>query len=198
MQHAIAERLLSISGEDGLTVDRKYLPPWTGRLPARFLILTNELPRLADASGALASRFIVLTLTESFYGREDHALTDKLLGELPGILNWSIDGWQRLQERGRFVQPSSSADAIQALEDLGSPVGAFIRDRCNVGPGHEVDSQELFAAWKAWCEEQGRDHPGTAQTFGRDLRAVVPSLKITQRREGGGVVRVYVGIGLDR
>ena len=69
-QHGIAERLLSISGEDYLTVDRKYLPAWTGRLPARFMILTNELPRLSDASGALAHRFVVLRLTESHYGRE--------------------------------------------------------------------------------------------------------------------------------
>ena len=42
---ALAERLLSISGEDALTVDRKYRPPWTGPLGVRFLLLTNELPR---------------------------------------------------------------------------------------------------------------------------------------------------------
>ena len=41
----IAERLLSISGEDQLTVDRKYKDPWTGYLPTRFMILSNELPR---------------------------------------------------------------------------------------------------------------------------------------------------------
>ena len=79
----IAERLLSISGEDGLTIDRKYLPAWTGRLWTRFLILTNELPRLTDASGALASRFITLVMTESFYGREDHGLESRLAAELP-------------------------------------------------------------------------------------------------------------------
>jgi putative DNA primase/helicase len=55
----VVERLLSISGEDSITVDRKYRDPWTGRLPTRFLILTNELPKLMDSSGALASRFIV-------------------------------------------------------------------------------------------------------------------------------------------
>src|SRR5262249_8813472 len=82
--HTVAERLLSISGEDALTIDRKYREPWTGRLGVRFLILTNELPRITDASGALASRFVVLTLRETFYGREDLALTDKLLKELPG------------------------------------------------------------------------------------------------------------------
>ena len=54
------ERLLSISGEDTLTIDRKYRDPWTGRLPTRFMILTNELPRFTDSSGALASRFVDL------------------------------------------------------------------------------------------------------------------------------------------
>ena len=80
----IAERLLSITGEDGVTVDRKYSFSWTGQLQVRFLVISNELPRLADASGALVSRFVLLLLTESFYGREDHDLTTKLLGELPG------------------------------------------------------------------------------------------------------------------
>ena len=194
-QHAIAERLLSVSGEDGLTVDRKFLPPWTGKLPTRFLILTNELPRLADTSGALASRFVVLTLTKSFYGREDHDLTGTLLAELSGILNWAIDGWQRLQERGRFVQPQSSVDAIQTLEDLSSPIGAFIRDRCEVAPGLEVETKQLFDTSIGWCEDQGRAHPGTAQTFGRDLRAVIPGLKTQQRREGDQMVRTYSGVG---
>src|SRR5262249_43797204 len=31
-QQIIAERLLSITGEDGITVDRKFMSPWTGRL----------------------------------------------------------------------------------------------------------------------------------------------------------------------
>ncbi|MBV8458417.1 MAG: hypothetical protein JO122_17585 [Acetobacteraceae bacterium] len=68
---AITERLLTISGEGNLSVPRKYKTAWTGYLPTRFLILTNLLPNLGDASGALASRFIILQLSISFYGRED-------------------------------------------------------------------------------------------------------------------------------
>jgi Family of unknown function (DUF5906) len=64
----VVERLLSVSGEDSLTIDRKYREPWTGRLPTRFVIMSNELPRLSDSSGALASRFILFVLTKSFYG----------------------------------------------------------------------------------------------------------------------------------
>ena len=42
----VVERLLSISGEDSLTIDRKYLDQWTGRLPTRLALMTNELPQL--------------------------------------------------------------------------------------------------------------------------------------------------------
>jgi len=195
-QQVIAERLLSITGEDALTIDRKYLSAWTGRLQVRFVILSNELPRLADASGALASRFIVLILTKTFYGQEDHALTDRLLTELPGILNWSIEGWRRLKARGYFMQPPSADEAIRELEDLGSPIGAFLRDRCVIAPGRSVAVTRLFEVWCGWCSEQGRDKPGTAQTFGRDLRAVVPGLNVIQPREDGDRLRLYQGVGL--
>lgn len=195
-QVAIAERLLSISGEDNITVDRKYLVSWTGQLPTRFLVLTNELPRLKDTSGALASRFVVLSLTHSFYGKEDTRLTRDLLKELPGILEWALTGLERLTERGHFVQPEASADAIRELEDLGSPVAAFVREQCNVESGLTVEMSMLYRAWTQWCSDQGRDHPGTVQTFGRDLRAVIPGLGVSQPRVEGNRVRRYEGVGL--
>ena len=40
----IVERLLTISGENAVTVDRKNLQPLTVKLACRFVILTNELP----------------------------------------------------------------------------------------------------------------------------------------------------------
>jgi putative DNA primase/helicase len=190
----ITERMLSISGEDLQNVDRKYLSPWSGQLPTRFVVLTNELPRLADSSGALASRFIMLLLQHSFYNRENPGLTDELCEELPGIFNWSLDGLRRLRERGRFNQPGASKDAIQELEDLSSPTGAFIRDRCIIGAGHTVATSELYRTYRDWCEEHGR-HAVNQQLFGRDLRAVRPEVRV--RRLGTERTRFYVGLGLD-
>jgi putative DNA primase/helicase len=188
--------MLSISGEDALTVDRKHREQITCKLSTRLMLLTNELPRLTDSSGALASRFIVLRLRESFYGREDQSLFDKLQRELPGILLWAIAGWQRLQERGHFVQPDSGCELADQMDELTSPVGVFIRDCCEIGPPHEVGVGDIFNAWKKWCDDNGRREAGTIQTFGRDLSAAVPSLRRAQPRENGERVRVYEGIGL--
>lgn len=197
-QAVVAERLLSITGEDGITVDRKFKDAWTGRLTARFLVLSNELPKLNDASGALASRFVVMVLRKSFFGREDPGLTARLLNELPGILNWAIEGWRRLRERGYFVQPAAASQAVEELEDLGSPIGAFLRDRCVVATGASVTADKLFVEWEAWCLEQRRDHPGDKATFGRNLHAALPGVERKQRRkkDGEGTERYYDGVRL--
>jgi putative DNA primase/helicase len=192
----VTERLLSISGEDPLTVDRKNLSPVTVKIPARLILLTNELPRLGDASGALTGRMIVLRLCQSWYGKEDVNLTDRLLTELPGILLWAIAGWQRLRERGHFAQPDAGKELLGELEDLSSPIGAFVRERCLIGPGQRAAVADLFAAWRAWCEEKGRREPGTEATFGRDLLAAAPALRRVRPRDGEERYRAYEGIGL--
>jgi putative DNA primase/helicase len=190
----VVERLLCINGEDALTVDRKNITSVTLKLPTRFMFLTNELPRLQDASGALAGRFVILRLTESFYGREDVRLTDRLLRELPGILNWAIDGWQRLRQRGHFVVPSTVRDVVREIENLSSPVSAFVRDMCVIGPGHRVAVDALYEAWRRWCEYEGRQAVTTRQTFGRDLAAAVAGIT---RRRGTHDVPFYEGIHLN-
>jgi putative DNA primase/helicase len=194
----VVERLLSITGEDWLSVNRKFLPAWNGQLPTRFLLLTNELPKLGDASGAIASRFIVLRLVRSFYGQEDLSLTQKLLEEAPKILLWALVGRDRLASRGYFVQPRSARQAAEELTDLASPMGAFVRTKCILDPHSCVQCDMLYDAWTRWCDEQHREHKGTIQSFGRDLRAVVPDLEVTQPRDQrtGERVRYYQGIGL--
>ena len=192
----VVERLLSISGEDMLTVDRKYREPWTGKLPARLMILSNELPRFGDASGAIANRFVVLTMMQSFLGKEDHHLTNKLLTELPGILRWSLDGLDRVVTSDQFTVSDASEATIVAMHDLVSPMSAFVRDRCKRNPSGDVAVATLFAAWTAWCEDNGRDHTGTVQSFGRDLMAVVPGVRVTQPTVDNQRVRHYCGLTL--
>lgn len=193
---AVVERLLSISGEDPQDVHRKNLPTLEAiRLPVRFMVMTNELPNMRDASGALTSRIVLLRMTHSFLGSEDKRLGDRLAGELPGILNWAIRGWHRLRERGAFIQPESGRELLADLDDLASPISHFVRECCHVGPEYSVRVDAAFSLWKGWCEGHGCDNVGTRETFGRDIRAKFPQITVKQARHNDNRVRVYQGIG---
>ncbi|MGQ7959894.1 phage/plasmid primase, P4 family [Pseudomonas sp. SP16.1] len=195
-KHALTERLCSVSGEDALTIDRKYVEPWTGTLGVRLVICTNELPKIVDDSNALSSRFVVLRMVRSFLGEEDLGLADRLLKELPAILNTSLEGLARLKARGAFRQPASALELVQELENLASPVAAFLRDRCVVSPGAQVECERLFGAWKFYCAGQGRHHMGTSASFGASLRAALPQLERCRSGTRDSRVWVYKGVAL--
>lgn len=194
--HQVVERLLTISGEDTIDVDRKYRDPWTGRLPSRFMLLSNELPNFGDASGVIARRFIVLPMLASWLGKEDTALTDKLTSELPGILNWALEGLARLETNGRLAEPPSSVEAVTTMQDTASPTSAFVRERCTTGPECEVTVDELWAAWRSWTDDSAI-RAGTKQMLGRNLQAVVPQVRRTRPRgEDDRQIPTYTGITL--
>jgi putative DNA primase/helicase len=191
----VVERLLSISGEDTLTINIKYKEQWTGKLPCRLHVISNELPRLGDASIAVIGRLMLLPLTRSWLGKEDHGLEAALLAELPGILNWSLAGLARLTftNKNSFTSVAAADEAVTAMRDLASPVGAFVRERCEVGVDKVVATDALYDAYRVWCE--ANEIPKSPkQVFGRDLRAVV-HIRIAQSGTAPRI-RLYVGLSL--
>jgi putative DNA primase/helicase len=191
----VVERLLSISGEDTLTVNRKYRDQWSGKLPTRLHVLSNELPKLGDASTAIVGRMVLLLTTRSWLGREDYALEPALQTELTGILNWALDGLHRLAvvNENVFTRVPEAEEAVTAMRDLASPVAAFVREQCEVATNYEIRTDDLYAAYKVWAEDNGHSRK-SKQTFGRDLHAAFPSLQV--KRPYGDRRRVYVGIDL--
>lgn len=188
--------LLEVSGEDHVTVNRKNKSAWKGRLGVRFMLMSNDTPTFSDRSGALVDRMIYVSFRESFFGREDTALTEKLMGELPGILNWALDGLDRLDARGAFTQPDSGRDELDATRRLADPIGAFVEDWCEVDPAQSIRLDHLYLKYRNWCEAQGRTKDTTTmEIFSRDLRKKLDDLTAERKREDGKFVRILYGIG---
>ncbi len=194
-KQAAIERLLMISGEDSVTINRKNCGHWTGHLPIRFVIMSNELPVLPDSAGALTGRFLLLETQCSFYGREDPTLGDQLAAELPQILKWAIDGFDRLNARRRFIQPKGGRAQLDALTALNSPITTFVGTFCDLGPG-QASLENLYAAWSAWRESLDQQ-PGGSDLFSRNLTSNYPELGRHRPRDGTGAQKmVFQGITL--
>ena len=134
-------------------------------------------------------------MTESFLGHEDPGLTTRLLGELPGILNWAIEGWRRLRERGYF-EPSATGRAmlVDLVEDA-SPIMSFVREECDLDPMSQVAKQDLYEAYRDWRIIQGMSLVD-ARVFGKDMQAAFPKVEERRPHIDGARVRIYTGIAL--
>lgn len=192
----VLEILKGISGEDAIEVMRKHLPPITVRLNVRFALAVNELPRFGDGANALLSRLLIVPFRQTFEGREDRHLESRLLTELPGILNWALEGLRDLRAHGSFVIPAASDEVREDFGRMSSPVEAFLVDACVEGPSENVTRDELYCAYRSWCSDVGHA-PMSREVFGGRLKLVKPRLETRNARYGPGRKRMYAGLGLN-
>lgn len=181
----ITETLLTLTGDDKHSVQRKFRDSADLLMKTRFVFTSNEVPKFGDNSRAVVDRFIMLRMARSFLGSEDTDLIDRLTPELPGILLWAIEGWKRIRAQRRFTQPESGNELREMAVSLASPISDFLEECCDLGGNSVTSTADLYAAWKRWCEDRGHAHPNTQEVFVRNLRAARPELLPIRTREGG-------------
>lgn len=193
---AIVETILSITGEDPQTIDRKNLAPMTLRLPTRLTFVGNELLNLPDPSGALAARLLVFPFTISHQDVEDETLEQRIMAELPGIANWALIGLRMLRQHGKLLAPHSGQEQKEEFVRLTSPMKGWIEDRVETGEElGPTEANALYDDWKEWCEDQGRE-PGSKASFGAKLRSAIPLVKRVRLGPRGQQTYRYMGIRL--
>lgn len=194
----ILDKLKGIIGEDSMTIDRKNKDPITVKLGCRIMLATNELSAFPDPSGALAARFIVIQLRNSFLGREDRGLEPRLMTELPGILNWALAGLRKYLDQGKLIQPTSGVASLQQIRHITSPIMKFVEDMCEYpASGKSIDKEALREAYDHWARDESTDKISATQ-FGIKLHAACPMIKdITRGQRGKPRVKVYENITLS-
>ena len=195
----ITERLLTITGEDEMHINRKNKKYWNGKLSTKLLIFANELLRFQDESGALAGRCLTFRMQQSFFGREDESLTEKLLEERPGILNLAMDALDELRDRGKLLQSASGVEMAERLGDLTSDVKVFVDECCDVGEKFQVRVSEIFVRWQDWCAAHNTRHGWGSNQFSEKLRSVLPTLTSGRpRKDNPERLTVLYGVGLKK
>ena len=163
IRSAARERILGVAGGDTMNVDRKFKEAEDAQLRVRLLMAFNDVGDLTtllmDGKGATAARIRALQFNQSFFGREDRDLDNKLASELPGIALWALEGLARLRKQGFTMN-----EATQTLRGhmKMTPVAEFLADSEVEYP---IASSVLYEMYRVWCKEQGIDKPVIAKFF---------------------------------
>ncbi len=153
-------------------------------------VATNHKPVIHGTDDAIWRRIRLIPFTRQFVGEErDAQMLQKLASELPGILNWAIEGCLAWQAEGlgtvRIVET-----ATREYRHESDHVGRFLLARCSQGDRLSCGSDALFQAYKAWCAE----HRVSAETQQR-FNSALAERGINKKRRRSGIV--YLGVALN-
>ena len=143
---------------DSIEAERKFEPSFNFKPYVRIFASTNKLPRLQDHSDGFERRAMFITFNRKFEESEqDKQRKTKLLAELPGILNWAIDGLQRLMQRGHFVIPPSSKLALDQYRLSSDPIRQFAEEFLHQtqNAAEEIASGSLYDLYRDWNSANG-------------------------------------------
>jgi len=117
----------------------------------------NHTPRVLDRSDAVFNRVIIIPMERVIPDSErDPLLEEKLLQELPGIFNWSMDGLARLRKQDQFTRSSRIEAQRKEFRARNDTELAFVQDVCDVHPKNKIKSSELYHAYRQWCMANGQ------------------------------------------
>ncbi len=157
--------------EEGKRLAESLIKQLTGgdRITARFLhgeffefdptfkivLSTNHKPviRGTDLGTWRRLRLIPFTVTIPEDER-DETLPEKLRAELPGILNWALDGCRDWLENG-LGMPEEVKGATKAYHDEMDIVGKWLTECCAEHPHAIVSAKQLYVSYVGWAEENG-------------------------------------------
>jgi P4 family phage/plasmid primase-like protien len=188
----LAESLVKdLTGQD--TISARFMwAEWFDFKPTHALHLsTNHKPEIRGTDAAIWRRIRLIPWAVTIPPAEqDKKLSEKLRGELPGILAWIVRGCSEWLRDGLWA-PEEVRQATRAYRAEMDVLAAFLADCCRRDEDEEEFAGELWRAWKRWCEETG-EQVGTQKRFGGQL-AERGFLNHRDSRTGR---KVWSGVGL--
>lgn len=183
----------AIVGGDSVEVERKFRDSYTTRFFCKLVYAANELPSIRDRSKGFFSRLIIIPFLNEFTkekGNLDRKIIAKLSKELPGILNWAIEGLKRVREQDGFTVANKSIRRLDEYMKENSSLLQFIDEECIVVKDAKTSSREFFIRYTEFCRESGLK-PFSKKKAGMEV-AKLPQIELKYCNNS----RTYINIKL--
>ena len=88
--------------------------------------------------------------------------------ELPGILNWAVQGAIDWQTEGLNL-PQSVADATNGYRKEMDIIELFVSDNCEVGSDYQAPAAQLYQLYKTWASTNN-EYVMSKNKFGEEMK----------------------------
>ena len=167
-ERGLASQILKkcISGEP-IQVNRKGRKVITVELKAKWILMTNHIPKLDDMTLGMMARFIFVPMDTTIDGRAIVTnLDEELAGhELDLFVQWCLAGLLRVSDRGRLLVddelPAACRDLKETVKNASCSVSEWLDDREKVilDVGVLTVKQEVWKAYESWANAKGIQRP---------------------------------------
>lgn len=172
-------RIKSITGGDKIVARKLNRDPFEFRSQFQLIVSWNTRPRVGGDDG-IWRRILLLIWPKQIlprlsdgrpnpeWRRKEDMLAD-FRAELPGILNWALDGYADWA-KGGLRPPPEVLQAVRSYRDQSDPVGSFIAEACDAtDPSSTASAGSLYGAFMDWRRLQGWDGDFSQRRFGDAL-----------------------------
>lgn len=180
----------SMTGGDPIAVRFLYGEEFELRPEFKLWIATNERPRIKGQNHGIwrRVRLIPFTYTIPESERNDSFFEEMLLPEMPGILNWAIEGCLSWRLDG-IETPDSVKAAVEDYRSEMDVLQSFIDDCCITEKDKMAPTTQLYESYVKWCAAAG-EREMTSTKFGIQMK----SKGYKQQRKS--YMRYWEGIGI--
>ena len=185
-----------ISG-DRVMAERKGQDRFPMEPTAKHLWAANRAPQLHSEDDALLNRFLVAEFPRTIPKAEQASRGDllaDLTDELPGILNWALDGLTRVREQGQFTGERYPGDVADLWKEYGSSVEQFSEQCVEQADGEKVQKDDVWTAYKRFVAENDLTQQ-SKNKLTRELTGIGGVSK-GRRRFNGRRKEAYIGLRL--
>lgn len=169
-----------VTAETAMEVEVKGKPKYKTKLYSRIICCGNgAIQSKFDRTDGFYRRLLLCKVRPVHYDKPDRTLSDQLDKEIPGIINWMLEGLCRVVKNGFIIEPSKRmSDEVQSLRDNSDTIQLFMNDEQFIDytfdEEDKVSIKQLYDAYENWCQDNSYliIHKNT---FGKTIRRTYKS-----------------------
>lgn len=147
-------QIKQITGGDRITARFLYGEFFEFIPTFKIFMATNHKPKISGGDNGIWRRIKFIPFTVIIpEEKRDRNLTDKLMAENSGILNWLLEGY-RLWKKEGLKEPEAIRTANEEYRFDMDSVGSFVAECLNIDASQKerLLNGDLYSTYTKWCE----------------------------------------------